>query len=737
MNLSLDLIHALSRLCGIIQGYRDAFGQWQETPAETQWLILRAMGLTVDTDEDLLREIRKRQERDWKRFIDPVRVISVNAQPFSVPLSLPLEEGDEASLRLSWKLMDEKGRCCISSAQAGATTISDQAKIDERRFIRLEIPCQPREADSWPIGYYTLLVSCTGKGLELTGKARIIITPDACYIPPSIEKKRIWGLSLNLYSLSSEGNWGIGDLSDLAGTVRAVAEAGGSFVGINPLHCIANSCPSGISPYSPISRIYRNWIYLDIGKVPDVAESAEAQRLMASAPFMRKLEELKAKKLIDYPGVASMKAKVLRLGFSHFLHKHLLPQSPRGREFEEYISGEGDTLKVHATFMALSLQLGKDWRLWPVEYHDPSGNKVAKFREGRKEDLLFFMYAQWLMDSQLREVSEEARALGMPIGIYNDLAIGSVPGGSDAWMAQDILAGGVDVGAPPDDFSREGQNWGFPPAIPERLRDSGYDYLIRTLRENMQYGGAIRIDHALGIFRLFWIPHGVPSSGGAYVEYPSEEIMRIIALESVRNRTIVIGEDLGTIGDNVREALSRFMMLSYRLLYFERDYPEPSFSAPGRYPEMALCSVTTHDLPTLYGYWRGRDIETRKNMDLYTDEETRLRDISVRERDKALLIGALRAEGLFREEAAMPEEMNLELFIAVYAYLSRSGCKLLSVNLDDAIGTLDQQNLPGQTDLYPCWLQKTPLSLEQILTGPWIPALSSAMEAAGRSFMKR
>jgi len=324
-----------------------------------------------------------------------------------------------------------------------------------------------------------------------------------------------------------------------------------------------------------------------------------------------------------------------------------------------------------------------------------------------------------------------ADQLGMSVGLYKDLAIGSIGGGSDTWNYQHVIAEGTDVGAPPDDFSVNGQNWGFPPIIPEGLKNSGYEIFIQAIKKNMKYGGALRIDHALGMFRLFWIPAGMHASYGAYLKYPTEELLRIIALESIRNKTIVIAEDLGTIGENVRETLLRFRMLSYRLLYFERNYPDPSFSRPEKYPDMALCSVTTHDLPTIYGYWSGRDIEAKKRLGVFPDEASLQSYINERERDKALLFDALKSEGAIKSD--QPDfEMTPELCLGIYEYLARTSCKLATVSLDDAIGTMDQQNMPGVTDSYPNWMQKTPVTLEQLMSDKWFETLSERLKANNR-----
>jgi 4-alpha-glucanotransferase len=328
------------------------------------------------------------------------------------------------------------------------------------------------------------------------------------------------------------------------------------------------------------------------------------------------------------------------------------------------------------------------------------------------------MYLQWLIDDQLLNISRHCREVGMKIGLYHDLAIGAITDGSDVWSYQEII-GDADVGAPPDDFNPNGQNWGFPPLIPQNLKENGYEFFIETIKKNMKYGGALRIDHALGLYRLFWIPAGMPAKDGAYLMQPVEDLLRIIALESERNKTIVIAEDLGTIDDTFREMLQSFQMLSYRLFYFERNYPDPSFKSHEQYPSMALCAITTHDLPTIHGYWAGRDIEVKKHLGIYGDEEAWKNDVVCRERDKRLIISALKAHRIipddFPEDPLEIPHMTHELCTAIYRYLAQSPCRLLLVSLDDILGTPDQQNMPGTVDSHPNWIQKTPYSLEDML----------------------
>ncbi|HET6513699.1 MAG TPA: 4-alpha-glucanotransferase [Thermodesulfovibrionales bacterium] len=739
-----ELIHELSGLCGIIPEYFDIFGKRHAASTETKRAILKAMNLEIDTAEDIVEEIRERRSRRWKTLIEPVRVLSVHEQPLTIPVHLPLREGEEKRLSLVWSLSDAHGRRDEFVLSGEEIIISEQEWIDDNRLVRIDLVDNTKRE----IGYYTLAVESghpipllSERDAPLRGTARIIIAPDACYLPSELRQGRTWGLSVNLYALRSGRDWGIGDFTDLKGIVQWIAGLGGGFVGINPLHAIPNRRPFGISPYSPISRLYKNFVYLDLEKIPEVAELGA---MIGSEVLQRELEGLRKGDLVDYEKVASLKGDLLKKLFEVFYENHYRGNTSRGRAFKDYVAEEGSDLESFATFMVLASEQGKDgtekeeeeragpsllnWLDWPQEYRNPSGEAVQKFRKRKRKEILFFKYVQWLIDEQMEEIAEKIKDSSMAIGLYHDLAIGSVGGGSDAWNYQDVFAADIDLGAPPDDFNLNGQNWGFPPLIPERLREGGYELFIQTIRKNMKHCGALRVDHALGMFRLFWIPGGMHAKEGAYVTSLSEDLLRIIALESVLNKTMVIAEDLGTMGENVRETLKRFQMLSYRLFYFERNYPDPSFLPPDKYPVMALASVTTHDLPTLYGYWEGRDIEVKKALGFYRDDAQWQEQVRERERDRGLILSCLKSQGIIKKDSKLQEilrcpstpfsavEMTPELCLAVYEYLALTPSKLVLVSFDDIIGTIDQQNLPGTVEGHPNWMQKTPCLLEEIFS---------------------
>ncbi len=712
----------LAEQCGLVSEYTDVFGTKRTTSPETKKAVLRAMHLSIDRPEKAQQAVDDRRVRTWMRMLEPTMVFSVHEQPITIPIHLPVQEGEEPKVSISGTLTDEQGRRKTFSLSGREIAASKHQVIDGIRYVRFS--CSP--GFDLEMGYYALTVTGSqgGPGTTRHGAATIIITPDASYIPPELRTGRAWGLSLNLYAIRSSRNWGIGDFTDLKEIVRWIAGLGGSFVGINPLHALANTRPFNISPYSPISRLYQNAIYLDIEGIPDIRDSEEGLRMLESDSFRQRIALLREADVIDYDAVGALKEELLRHAFAAFYELHYKRNTGRGNAFRAYVDEEGAALALFSLFLALREHLGTtqglfSWQEWPEEYQSPDRDAVLRMKEERKNDILFYQYQQWLVSEQLDEITAESRQRGMSLGLYLDLAIGSNGGGSDVWNHREAI-GAAAVGAPPDTFSPTGQDWGFPPMIPEKMKETGYELFIETMRKNMRYGGALRIDHALALFRLYWVPHGMSPADGAYVRYPARDLLRITALESVRNKCMVIAEDLGTVPREVKQELQKQHMLSYRLLYFERNYPEPSFVLPEQYPAMALCAVTTHDLPTLAGYWAGRDIEQRRELGKYPDDAVARQEQAERQRDKMLILKALKLRGLLPEtfpgEPDGVPEMTPELCAAIYRYLASTPCKLLAVSLDDLLGTMDQQNMPGTIDEYPNWMQKTSLELEEMVS---------------------
>jgi len=713
------LIDELAALLGISPHYYDIWGTLHVTGLATKESILRAMGI-----EDTARELKERRLRPWNRLVEPVMVATLGSCPSTLPLHFPLSAGEESGTKITLVLTDEKG--ASRETRLRGITPAAEKSLDGVRHVRVEAPFEPPSK----IGYYSLGVRVTAPSGELSGEMRLIVAPERCFVP----EIRTWGINVNLYSIRSRGYWGVGDLGDLRELIRwARDELKAGFLSINPLHATANRPPYEISPYAPISRLYRNTIYADMKSVFSALPGA--RKVMESGDLARELASLRDGELIDYERASALKLKALRVAFEEFRNEHLEARSPEARDFAAYVEAEGKALERFASYMALEERFGESgggWQSWPPEYRDPEGEAVGEFKRAHPGEILFHQFVQWLLERQLRDAMEQARA--MALGIASDLAVGSMAGGSDAWSYPGLFAFGVSAGAPPDSFSPGGQRWNFPPLIPEKLRENGYEIFIQTIRKNLAGAGAVRVDHALGLFRLFWIPEGRPPGEGTYVRYPYEDLLRIIALESARSGTAVIAEDLGTIGDEVREALRRFGMLSYRLFYFERDWSKGIFLPPGSYPDLAISAVNTHDLPTLAGFWEGRDIQLKKILGLYPDVEAADREERARERERQLMLDALGdfLPAGFPRDASLVPGMDPGLSLSIHRFLARTPSRLVAASLDDVLFAEDQQNLPGIWDAHN-WRRKSVADLDGVIGNGFARELADMFRQEGRA----
>ncbi|MBN2654170.1 MAG: 4-alpha-glucanotransferase [Nitrospirae bacterium] len=732
-----ELIDRLSDLCGIIPEYWDIFGKRRVADTEAKKSALTAMGLSVDTVEDTDAELKRLTSAAAQKFMEPVYIIPAESEKLCITVQVPLpQEGRRISF--DWILSSESGDELTINKTDSPYEILWTYEFDNVLYAKVSV-CLFSSNDMHPSpGYYHLELSCSSDETGSTlASSRVIIAPDQCYMPDSLKSIKRWGLMINLYALRTEKNIGIGNIGQLQDIIMKAAKLGSSFVGINPLNAIPNKAPFGISPYSPISRLYKNFLYLDLDSIAELVGLPEHQAMIRSEGFGAELEKLNRSNMIDYEKSASLKESALRMAFERFYTEHYLQSTQRSYEFKNYVSSQGWILRQYAAYMALSEYFADrnpedvfSWMNWPEEYRDPNSHKVLEFTQENRKAILYWKYIQWLIDKQLGETTAVAERSGMDIGIYHDLAVGSVSNGSDIWSFRDIFALSMDTGAPPDDFNPDGQNWGFPPMMPDKMRESGYEYFIQTLRQNMRHCGAIRIDHALGMFRRYWIPKGRHARDGVYVRYPADDLFRIIALESTLNNTVVIAEDLGTIGENVTDTLQKYSALSYKLLYFQRNYPDPDFMMPESYPNMAICSVTTHDLPTLFGFWAGKDINLRRRLNIIKDEQELERAFTERLRDKRLLVDKLSDAGI--DISGINAEITPKLCAAVYEFLSKTPCLLLALNLDDILGTMEQQNMPGTIDEHPNWRQKTEQTLKEIMGDALLKELAARFAATGR-----
>jgi len=722
------LLAALAERVGIAADYYDISGVRHVTADHTKRDILRAMGFQVDSTAALALAIREWDEAPWRRPCDPIRIVHEEEVGAPVSCCFALEDGRERSVVVKWQLIDESGNP-LQEGQAGPGLFATEVKfIDGGRRVRVELPAPT----GLPLGYYDFILRAEGLVGGSTGTLRLIVAPRQCYVPTSLEVgQRYWGLALQLYSLSSGRNWGCGDFTDLNQVVEwAGKRLGAGLVGLNPLHAIRNTAPHHTSPYMPYNRLALNELYIDLERLPECFASEDAQKLYRSPEFQAKLQALRDNRRVDYDAIASAKRTMLDLAYRQFLKEaydgaepNIEPITARAKLLERFIQSEGEALELYATFQTLEeerrLIQSKTvtWQEWPKQFLSP-GSAAREYGRRHRKRIRFFQYIQWIASEQLNEVLRTAEAAGMPIGIYNDLALGAERTGAEAWMYQSVLALDADCGAPPDGFAPEGQNWGLPPVNPVALRPSRYELLIQLLRRTMRFGGAIRLDHVMALSRLFWIPKGKSAAEGTYVHYPFEELLSIIALESVRSKTLVIGEDLGTVTDLVREQLAKARVLSYRVFYFERR-GDGTWKSPGEYPQQALAVAGTHDLPTLTGFWSGEDIQVRAGLGAFKDEAARRQAWEERQRDKSRMLAALEQEGLLptgmSDEATAVPAMTPALCRAIHAYLARTPSWLVLANLEDGLEEISQTNLPGTVENHPNWRRKYASRIDNLI----------------------
>jgi len=694
-----EKLQHLADAAGIEPRYWDIQGNLHERSADSARALLAAMGIAAWTHEDIDASLKRLQEEEWREVLPPV-LVAREHRDIEVPVRLP---GGNVQRRLPWSLLREDGR-----QQQGEWLLENESAVDEGeadgtrlKLWRMRLPAQPA-------GFHRIHAA------EI-GELSLIVVPPRCYVPPDWETNKYWGLALQLYGVRSARNWGMGDFGDLARLATWPVDV----IGINPLHALFLDDPQSPSPYAPSSRLFINPLYLDVPAVADFLGLPLDQQIVP-AELGHLIEKARAADIVDYPAVAGVKLAALERLFHAFCTG---AGTGKDEDFRAFIDSGGPDLGRFIMFEAFSEHFGNhDWQKWPQEYHNPSSGAVQSLAAELNERCAFYAFLQWLSDLQLGAASKGSRDRGMRLGLYKDLAVSSDAQSADHWAYQQLFMRDARVGAPPDPFNEIGQEWGIVPLNPRRLRAQGYGYFIALLRANMRHAGVLRIDHVMGLMRLFLIPAGAMPKHGAYIRFPFEDLLGIVALESTRNSCVVIGEDLGTVPMGFRERMAEAGILSSRVLYFEREHGR--FRSPGEFPPLAAVSVSTHDLATLRGYWTEADILAKEAIGVFGSPEEKARALEERASEKAALIEALAREGLLPSgvsaDTGARAPWSQELATAVHAYLARCESRLLLVQLDDLAGEVLQANLPGSTSGYPSWRRRLEKTVEELSTDPQI-----------------
>jgi 4-alpha-glucanotransferase len=660
--------------------------------------VLEAMSIDARTEGAARHALAELERRKKARLLAVTRVMP-ESDARSVNLQLPAGRG--GSVRWQIEVTEEAGRVTLVEGSGGRGR-------DGGVSARLPVRLAP--------GYHRIRASLSVGSTERVGEQRLIVVPPTCHqVAEALKERSAFGVIANLYAVRSARNWGAGDLSDLAALAAWVGHMGGAFVGLNPLHALRNR-GWGVSPYSPVSRLFRNVLYLDVTAIPEFAESATARALSSTSEGRSALSRLRHADRVPYETVTALKWRVVRELFPAFAERHAGGQSKRGRAYHAYLESQGSALEDFATFLALEQHFAAagraSWREWPPAYRHPRSAAVAAFRSEHRDAVRMHTFVQFELDRQLVAAARRGRQAGLAIGLYQDLAVGTDRTGSDPWAFPGLFAEGASVGAPPDDYAAGGQDWGLPPADPARLAADGLDYWTRLLRSAFAHSGALRIDHAMGLVRQFWIPRGRSATEGCYVRYPAADLLGVLALESRRHRAVVIGEDLGTVPPGFASVLARWGILSSRVLYFERD-GQGAFRPPSRYSARALVTATTHDHPPLAGFRHGRDLVLRRTAGQIADDTELERARAARAATVTALERALRRAGSLGSSPS--HTTDGEFVAAVHAFLSRTPAPLVGVYLDDLMGETEPVNLPEVApDRYPIWSQRPRLTLERL-----------------------
>jgi 4-alpha-glucanotransferase len=714
-------LRRVAELIGVGTRHVDALGVVHEPDEETLARLIAAFGLPADPQAAAAAIAAESRLAPFG--LAPVQIIAQEAAEPVLRLRIPPRAG-----AIEWHCRCEDGTESAGRAVPPGTDRSDEAS--------LPLP------GPLPLGYHRLALSADG----IAGEITLAVGPAACHLPDGLQPgARSWGVTAQLYGLRRAGDWGIGDFTALA-QLCGIGALGAATVGLNPLHALFAAEPRHCSPYSPSSRAGLDYLYIDVTAVPGFAEDAAARGAVPSEA----LATARAAPLVDHATVAAAKRPVLEALFRRFAKQELseggAARSTLGAAFREFQRAGGAALAAFAAFEALHEHFvgaggAFSWRRWPQPMRDPHSSAVGEFVRAHAERIEFFHFLQWEADRQLAAAAAAGRAAGLSIGLYRDLAVGVDPHGAEAWADQELIAPGAAIGAPPDPLSRVGQNWGLAPINPLALRRRGFAPLIAALRANMRHAGILRIDHVMGLQRLYWIPNGSPATDGAYVSYPFRDLVRLVALESRRQGCAVIGEDLGTVPEGFRETMRDANVLSYRVAMFERR-DGGAFVPPGQYPPLAAASAATHDLATLRGFWTGRDIDWRRTLGLYPDAAAQAAEAGERQRGRYLLLEALAAEGLLARDrfgeflaADGAPVWTAELAEAIHVFLARSRARLMLVQLEDVAGECEQANLPGTADGHPNWRRRLGVGLDELLAGAVLARLAGLIGVARRQSM--
>ena len=725
--MTQQLLQQLVEMRGIETQYVDAWGKPATIAESSKAKLLNTLGYDTSSDEKIQSQITQDIKSVWLSPLNPVQVVR-NTQEINLAVRLPIElVNDDHTLTVTC----ENGDVLTHQFTPVDQEMTTMAHIDDVEFHEYVVTL-PLDL---PLGYHDVALSADD---DEFARSRLIVAPEACYTPNEIkEGKKIWGLSVQLYCVRSEKNWGIGDFSDLALLIEKAAGVGADFIGLNPIHALYPANPNACSPYGPSSRRWLNYLYIDVTAI-DGYDDASVQAVVSSDEFKATLEHARNVEHVDYEAVAHVKLAALKAVFDVYDAKYLRKSTKQNKAFKAFVEAGGESLDMLVVYDALQSHLkaeGKDswgWPVFPQEYKDYYNPAVAKFKSTNEQDVKFYLFLQWIAAQQLELASNKATDAGMTIGLYRDLAVGVSEGSAEIWGNKDLYCTGASVGAPPDILGPLGQNWGLPPMDPRKLYEQGYQPIIDLFASNMASSGSLRIDHVMALLRLWWVVKGDNAKDGGYVYYPVDDLLGILALESHRNQSLVIGEDLGTVPEEIRSKLADNGVYSYRVFFFEQA-EDGGFFSPSHYPVQSMSTLTTHDMPTLIGYWHCLDLELGKEIGLYPTEEILQTLYADRHENKQAILDTLHGHGSIGDNVGRDVNhtgMNRELNNGMQVHMAGGSSALLSLQLEDWLEMDKPVNIPGTFDEYPNWRRKLTENIESMFDRHDINELASKLTHA-------
>ncbi|GAA0857504.1 4-alpha-glucanotransferase [Aliiglaciecola litoralis] len=720
--MTSPLIEKLVELKGVESNYIDAWGKPAKVNDQSKHKLLKAMGYQVDDPDALEKQVETEFQQMWMSPLNPVQVNRENEELF-ITVRLPIELVND---NFVLSIICEDGSVFEQTFVPIDGDLINSSILEDIEFQEYLVEIK----HALPLGYHNLKL--LAEDADEIASMRMIMAPNSCYHPQHLlDGEKVWGLSVQLYCLRSKNNWGIGDFSDLSQLVASAAKNGANFIGLNPIHALYPANPNACSPYGPSSRRWLNFIYIDVTAI-DGFHTDSVQALVNDEEFQASLAFVRNVDYVDYEAVTRLKLSALEAIFNYQNNQYLSKNTKQNKAFKQFVAEGGESLQMLAVYDALQESLASQgkpswgWPVFPNEFADYDSAAVAKFKKANAKRIKFYLFLQWQAALQLEAANEMAASSNMSIGIYRDLAVGVSEGSAEIWGNKDLYCTDASVGAPPDVLGPLGQNWGLPPMDPAKLYQQQYQPIIDLFDSNMKSSGALRIDHVMALLRLWWVVRGDDAKEGGYVYYPVDDLLGILALESQRHQSLVIGEDLGTVPEEIKSKLASNGVYSYRVFFFEQA-PDGGFFSPAHYPVQSMSTLTTHDMPTLTGYWHCDDLELGKELGLYPTDEILTTLYASRHDNKQEILNSLHGHNSIPQSMDTNVDhlgMSQELNFGMQTHMAAGSSALLSLQLEDWLQMDKPVNVPGTYMEYPNWKRKLNRELEQIFNDPELQQLA-------------